>query len=342
MPVSDQVINDPGIFTMPGGVGFADDEQKKKIKLTLYDGSVVKHWYWGNIGFELSSMRMAKGRNPILFNHDTNLRVAFSDDAEFQPKFTMAGRFLKTSAIAEEVRTQMDEGFPFEASMRVDQDRSRIEYIKEGDAGEVNGHKLKGPGTIFRDAIIMEGSVCVFGSLKNTQSKSFAANPIFKENIMAKETATKMTVEQLTVEKFAEARPDLLSAIVKEAEAGGAESERKRFTELKAACGEDAGLLVECFEQGKATAEASAMRVEKLAAQNKSQREEIEKLKAGKVDPAASEFKNAPDPEQAAAGEFDEKNATDEQLKEHFAKTQDLQDKFSGPDAYVAYVRHSD
>ena len=37
---------------------------------------------------------------------------------------------------------------------------------------------------------------------------------------------------------------------------------------------------------------------------------------------------------------FDETKATDDQLKEHFAKTEHLQDQFSDPESYLAYVRH--
>jgi hypothetical protein len=38
---------------------------------------------------------------------------------------------------------------------------------------------------------------------------------------------------------------------------------------------------------------------------------------------------------------FDEATATDDQLRAHFAATQHLRDQFSGPDAYVANVRHT-
>jgi len=37
---------------------------------------------------------------------------------------------------------------------------------------------------------------------------------------------------------------------------------------------------------------------------------------------------------------FDESTATDEQLKEHFAKTQQIQDEFGDVASYLAYVRH--
>ena len=45
-------------------------------------------------------------------------------------------------------------------------------------------------------------------------------------------------------------------------------------------------------------------------------------------------------PEPGKGDKFDEKTATDDQLKKHFAETKDLQDEFSSAEAYVAAVRH--
>jgi len=338
MSETETLSKNPSLFTMPAGaVEFGEtDSGKKKLRLTLYDGSVVRHWYWGNLAFEQRSMRMAKNRSPILFNHDTDKRIAFSDSREFEPKFTMEGRFLATSNIGQEVSGQMEEGFPFEASLRFDPDRSDIEYVKEGNTSEVNGRKLKGPGTIVRNALIVESSVVVFGALTNTKSQAFASNPVFKEKVI-------MEKEQLTIETLGEQHPDIRAAVFAEGKAAGiAEAElaaKNRFAELKQVCGDHHELLVACYADGKTVADALKLRAEKAEARTDELSKELAKASETKIDPAEAEFSDqAPAP--GTTGEFDEAGATDEQLKERFDKTQDLQDRFSSAEAYVAYVRH--
>lgn len=346
MPATEELIENPSICMIPSAaVEFAagdDGDEQKKIKLTLYDGSVVPHWFWGNLAFDLSTMKMAKGRNPILYNHDTDQRIAFSDKAEFEPKFVLQGRFLKTSTIAEQVKSDMDEGFPFEASLRFDPDCTDIEYIKEGNSTEVNGHKLKGPGTIMRNTTMLEGSVVVFGALKNTKSQRFAENPVFKETVMAKENETVLKAQYETAEAFAEAQPDMHGKIVETAKTEGIKSERTRFGELREACGTDYELLADCFAEGKSVNDALKTANAKLVAAlaEREMAPSQAPTQAGE-DPAIAEFKNAPDPDHQPAKKFDEFTATDEQLKERFAGDQELQDKFSSADSYIAYVRHA-
>jgi len=337
---SRQAAGDPFVFTMPGLVEFAEtlpDKPKNKVKLTLYDGSVVNHWYWGNLAFDQKTMRMAKKRNPILFQHDVEQRIAVSDVATFEPKFVMEGDFLKSSSLAQGVKAEMDEGFPFEASLRFDPVKSIIEHIKEDETAEINGHKLKGPGTIIRNALILEGSICVFGALKNTQSQAFGTI-LQKENIMPEEI-TNMTLAELTVENFPTVLPEIYNQVLIKGKAEGEQAGKQRFAELQKVCGDDAALIVQCLAEGKTAADASSLRMIKLQAETKRLAEENAALKAKRIDPAVSEFSDqAPAP--GTSGKFDEAKATDAQLKEHFAATQDLQDRFSSAGAYVAYVRH--
>jgi hypothetical protein len=92
------------------------------------------------------------------------------------------------------------------------------------------------------------------------------------------------------------------------------------------------------------TAQVQAARIEKLSAANTVLTQRLEKasIVTAKVDPAVSEFNNQLKQSDNSAKPvvFDEKNATDEQLKENFAKTKQLQDEFTSADAYVMSVRH--
>jgi len=287
----------PFIFTMPGLVEFAQTEGGKppnKVKLTLYDGSIVKHWYWGNLAFDQKTMRMAKKRNPVLFQHDVEQRIAYSDEAVFEPKFVMEGQFLENSQIAQEIRNQMDEGFPFEASLRFDPDKSEIEHIQEDETAEVNGHKLKGPGTVIRNALIMEGSICVFGALKNTQSKAFETI-LKKENIMSEEI-TNMTLADLTAENFSTLLPEIYNQVLAKGKTETEQAGKQRFAELQKVCGDDAVLLVQCLAEGKTPADALQLKVGKLQAEAKRLTDENAALKARKLDPAIMEFSDTATP----------------------------------------------
>ncbi|MHC4617219.1 MAG: hypothetical protein ACYTEQ_05640 [Planctomycetota bacterium] len=322
--------SNPSIFEMHGPVEFAaaDGEQEKtRVRLTLYDGSIVKHWYWGNLAFDLQTMRMAKkGPNPILYGHDTNQRLAYSTAADFDSSFTLEGNFLKSSALAEQVKKEADEGFPFEASLRFDPERSKIETVKEGELVEVNGRRLKGPGTVVRNAVIMEGSICVFGALKNTHSQVFLQN-------LGDETMDEKT--ELTAETFAAEYPELLeqihSAAKAEGTAEGAKAERDRFGQIAALAADDPGFVVEQFKAGHSVEEAKTHLIERLR-QQKEQAPASQKKSS--VEAAKTEFSDGPTPKKGPD------NLTGEQkwTAEFNRMTAEQKAEFGGDvEAYCAY-----
>ena len=75
-----------GAFRLDGGgqasVMFEESEdkaqpKKPKLKMVAYSGGVVKdHWYWGNLGIDLSGMKFTKDRYPLLQQHDIETRIA--------------------------------------------------------------------------------------------------------------------------------------------------------------------------------------------------------------------------------------------------------------------------
>ena len=209
-------------FEAAGQVMFAEGEDKNKIQLMLYDGSVaVGPWYWGNMAFELSSMRLEKKRIGILDSHDTNKRLGFSTGATFEDKFTLEGKLLSNQD-AQRIKSDAAEGFPFEASMRFESAKAKIEFIKEGQQTEINGRVLKGPGTVIRNTIIKEGSVCVFGAMNNCKTKIFEQ----ENKAMGKEEDKK---DAMTAEKFEKEYPEIFAEVVKTAKEEGAKGVREEF-----------------------------------------------------------------------------------------------------------------
>jgi len=329
-------------FILEDAVKFAQGDKKGIVKLIGYRGSIINHWYWGNLAFDFSGLHFDKPRTPGLIDHDTSKRLTYSTSREIEPETYITGPFLE-NANAQELANDIKEGFPFQASLSLIPEI--VEQVAEGQSVEVNGNKLKGPGAVFRKAAIMEISAVVFGAFSNTESTALSDNNKnvkfeIKEILMPKtEEKTKLTLDQFKTENT-ELHEQVFAA-------GIAEGEKKvtdRFERLKKVCDGDNELLVNCFAEGIDTADAMQKKIEKLSADNTELKEKLSKPPAvkssQKIDPAVQEFSDKATEPGKETGKFDEQEATDDQLKEHFGKTKDLQDNFSCAEAYIAAVRH--
>jgi len=296
-------------FQSSGVFEFADSEDKNNFRLTLYDGSVVNHWFWGNMAFDLETMKLAKPKIPVLDSHDTQRRVGIADKASFDGKFELEGKFL-SNAIAQEIRKDAAEGYPFEASLYFDPRKTKIEQIAEGVTVTVNGNKLTGPGAVMRKAVILEGSIVTFGALGKTKTVTFEQITEQEINIMSDEKMTKAA--------FATAHPEIYAATVSEGEA----NVRAEFGKFCAQFGDDPAFLVEQFKAGVSMTEAIAAENKKLKAQQaeraknaageqQQQQQQQQQQTGEKVDPAVQEFSDQQKPPEKPA---DEKTNTTEKF----------------------------
>lgn len=343
--------NKPDSISAPVGacrfnnvLSFAEVQETPGFKIVGYSGEIIKnHWYWGNLAFDLQGLKFAKARTPILEEHFESSRIGFTTKQDIGDQVTVEGRFLeneKAVAMANDLRA----GFPMEASLYVPP--SVVEQVAEGASVQVNGQTLEGPGAVFRKAVIKEVSMCVFGADANTQSTALADNDNKQVKFNLIQEKQIMPQEIITKETFAAQYPDIRTAIFAEGQtagkAEGEKAERERFARLQKACGADSELLVKCFAENMDTGQAQAALIVKLSAANTALEKKLSEIKPveKKVDPAVNEFNNQPGTEHKAADKFDEAKATDAQLKEHFAATQDIQDRFSSPESYIAAIRH--
>jgi len=326
-------------------LSFAEVQETPGFKIVGYSGDIIKnHWWWGNLAFDLQGLKFAKSHTPVLEEHFTSWRIGFATKQEVGDQVTFEGRFLeneKAVAMANDLRA----GFPMEASLYVPP--SVVEQVAEGASVQVNGQTLKGPGAVFRKAVIKEVSMCVFGADANTQSTALADNDNKQVKFNLIQEKQIMPQEIITKETFASQYPDIRTAVSAEGQAAGKaegeKAERDRFARLQEACGNDSELLVKCFAENMDTGQAQAALIVKLSAANAELAKKLGENKPAekKADPAVSEFNNQPDPEHKSADDkFDESKATDAQLKDRFTATQDIQDRFSSAEAYVAAVRH--
>ncbi len=59
---------------------FAEGEEgEKKLQLVVYSGGVIKgHWWWGNLAIDLEGVKFDRNKYPVLENHNTAKKLAFS------------------------------------------------------------------------------------------------------------------------------------------------------------------------------------------------------------------------------------------------------------------------
>jgi len=331
------------VCQMAGSASFAEEgEDKNNFRLTLYDGAVVSHWFWGNLAFDLSTMKLEKKKIPVLYKHNEYERIGFSTAASFEGKFVLEGEFLENEK-AQTVKRDAKKGFPFEGSLFFDRNKSKLEYIKKGEQVEVNGRVLKGPGTLVTNTVIKEGSFCLFGKMENTVTQVYDKTIADKETNMSEKNDPKN--KELTVETFGQQYPEIFKTVSDSARAEGEKAEQERFGKFREKFGDDPAFCLEQFAAGvtlTAAVEAQNAKLKKVNAEldvaNKAAEEAAknnaeQKPEANgkeKVTAAQQEF-NADGGGGGAASEGADKYAAE------YAKDKKLQEEFSSVDIYRAF-----
>ena len=151
------------------------DEDIAQLNMVGYSGGVIKdHWWWDDLAIDLSGVSFESDKFPILENHDTDRKVAFTGKPIVDENGIVADPdttvFLE-SEVATEFIANSKKGFPYQSSVYVNP--TSIERIDKDAEVEVNGFILKGPGTVFRKCEFKEMSVCVFGWDSNTNATAF-------------------------------------------------------------------------------------------------------------------------------------------------------------------------
>jgi len=282
--------------------GSQDDKEGNDFSITAYSGQIItNHWYWGNLGFDLKGIAFAKKVSPVLEEHFRSSRLGFTTKQEATDKVVVEGKFLSNQT-AQQMKGDIKEGFPMQASMYLVP--TIIERIADGETSKVNGHTLKGPGTVFRKSTIKEISMCVFGADDNTQSlaaaeddeKQIQFNTVKKENEIMADT----TKQEITAETFAADNPVLFEKIKSDAKAEGkAEGEKEtmdRFGKFTEKFGDDPAFVIEQFKT-KATL-AAAVEAENAKLKKEASDKASDKDTETKVEAAETEFSDEQKQEQ--------------------------------------------
>lgn len=181
-------------------------DKKPRLKMVAYSGGVIKdHWYWDNLAIDLSGIKFSKGKFPILEDHRTDKKVAFSKDPilengklEINPDKT---KFVDTE-VSNEFQKLSSDGFPYQCSIYAHP--TVVERLEEGASVEVNGFKLKGPASVWRECEFKEASVCVFGWDSKTSATAFSREEVdidMNETVLEAEKQPKLKLRKQALEK---------------------------------------------------------------------------------------------------------------------------------------------
>jgi hypothetical protein len=199
---------------------------------------------WGTLGIELSGIR-AKRRVPALMDHDVSARVGVFDRRKITAQgLVMSGSFLRRSKLARQIDQEMRDGFPMEASVRLQP--IAIEEVAEGESAMVNGYELRGPATIFRESELRETSLVTLGQDPNTAVATLSERtPYVTASVTRTETEGRTKVGQPST-----AASEAAKAVAEE---------RNRIAKLQAAARpEQATLLAAMIADGTSYADGIA------------------------------------------------------------------------------------
>ena len=148
-------------------------EGEYNLSMIANSGQVFDHGVFGPTIVDMASMSIPNGNVNILREHRPECVVGFGP-ATIGPdnRLHVMGKTSRVTRDGIEVAGLLTEGQPLQASVYIP---CRLEMISpKSGAIEVNGMKLSGPLTIFRDSILREASVCVLGMDPNTTTSAFA------------------------------------------------------------------------------------------------------------------------------------------------------------------------
>ncbi len=149
--------------------------RKRKFKIRLYNGGQMSvGGFFQPIVIDLAGMKVSKKSRPVLLNHDPRTPLGHTSSVDIGEKdLRIEGEFSFDNENTKDVISSADSGFPWQASVgaRVES----FERVAEGETGEANGRKFKGPVLIARKSEFKEGSFVPLGADDSTSVK-VAAN----------------------------------------------------------------------------------------------------------------------------------------------------------------------
>jgi hypothetical protein len=203
--------------------------EKRSFEMLAYTGGVVNDWLHP-IVWDLAGMS-APCPMPILKQHDPNQIAALATRSEKTTLGLKLGGDMYRTKAATEVCELGDAGFPWQASIGVE--NLEVEFLEPGQTRELNGNTHTGPMVIVTKSLVKESSFVPLGADGQTRS-----------SVLADGGTINMEVKMTDVKT--EPGPDLVQL------------ERKRVAALKAAFPKNPEFALKHAELGSSLLEAKA------------------------------------------------------------------------------------
>ncbi len=233
------------------------DKETVQLDMVGYSGGIIKdHWWWDDLAIDLSGVSFSAEKFPILENHDTDKKIAFTGKPIVDENGIVADpetTVFLDSDVSREFVANSKKGFPYQSSIYVLP--TSVERIEKDTEVEVNGFTLKGPGTVFRKCEFKEMSACVFGWDSNTNATAFNQGIVlgegcnvgkkFSEAVLDGDHTSPTTINDseeediMDLTKFKEDHPDLykelyeLGSVAGKTAAEGAFADEKKTTDAQ-------------------------------------------------------------------------------------------------------------
>lgn len=180
------------------------DNEVAQLDMVGYSGGIIKdHFWWGDLAIDLEGVQFKANKFPILENHDTDRKLAFTGKPLVTEKGIIADPkttvFLDNEYSNEFIKNSKT-GFPYQSSIYVVP--LSIERLEKDASVEVNGFTMKGPGTVFRKAEFKEMSACVFGWDDNTSATAFTQELSAETMFVSKNIDSQVPDNNLSVDKI--------------------------------------------------------------------------------------------------------------------------------------------
>ncbi len=193
------------------------EDGKEAFSLLAYSGKIIKGFsFWGDLAIDVSGIQFNGKRHPILEQHDLDKKIGVSNK---KPSIENNQVFfdkvsLLSNSIAQEFKSNLDDGFPYQSSLGIRP--LVVEELADDQTAEVNGYKMKGPGTIIRKCNFKEASICVFGADPNTNVASLSDEAEDVSVEVIKKEKEKMEEKSMTLKELQEKYPEIFAQIQKE------------------------------------------------------------------------------------------------------------------------------
>jgi hypothetical protein len=141
----------------------SDDQSSREITMLARTPEPLYHWWWGWCVHDFNGMQ-SKKKIPLDYCHDDDELIGFADDFPVDKQgLTVKGRIesIDPDDEAAKILKRADRGIPYEASIYFQP--LLLEYVMEGASADVNGNKVQGPCTIFREWRLRAVAVCPHG-----------------------------------------------------------------------------------------------------------------------------------------------------------------------------------